>query len=144
MNLPLALQIAGLLQILLLSAGAMMIRVVNLAHHMKTLPVFHRQLFWTYLGFTGFTLFSLGLLTLLHAPELSQGRGLARGFNLFVCLFWTARLGVQFFVFDLRPFLTNRWLYAGHAALNLVFFYLPLIHGWAFLAPANSTTPILP
>jgi hypothetical protein len=136
-----ALQLAGLLQILLLTAGAAMIRVVDLPNHLKVLPVFHRQLFWTYLGFTALTLVAFGLLTLIHASELARAKGLARGFHLFVCVFWTLRLGVQWFVFDVRPFLTNRWLYAGHISLHFVFLYLPLVHGWAFLAPTNPSFP---
>jgi hypothetical protein len=138
MKLEFFLQLAGILQILLLTAGFTMTRVVDLPRHIATLPAFHGQLFWTYLGFTGFTLLSLGVLTLLNAGELAHGRGLARDFNLFVCLFWTARLAVQFLVFDLRPFLTNIWLKTGHAAINVVFLYLPLVHGWAAIHPVNQ------
>jgi hypothetical protein len=131
MKLQLALQLAGLIQVLLLTAGASMTRVVRMPEHLRTLPIFLRQLFWTYFGFIGFVLLSLGVVTLANSAELAAANGLARWFNGFACLFWTARLGVQCFVFDLRPFLTNGWLRAGHAALNVAFLYLPIVYGWA-------------
>ncbi len=137
MKTELALQAAGIVQILLLTAGATMSRVVDMRRHVATLPPFLGHLFWTYFGFIGLVLLSFGTITLANAAELAGGGHLARWFNGALCLFWLARLGVQFFVFDLSPYITNDWLRAGYVALNIVFVLLPAVYGWAALAGAR-------
>ena len=37
------------------------------------------------------------------------------------------------FVFDLRPYLINRWRRAGLTAANLVFAGLPIVYAWVAL-----------
>ena len=52
----------------------------------------------------------------------------------FISLFWLARLGVQFFVFDATPYLNRILLAVGYRGLTVSFIYLTLIFGWAALA----------
>lgn len=123
-------QIAGLLHFGLLCAGLTMPRAVNLRHHLSALPVFIRQLFWVYYVFVGFTFCSLGLASILLSKQITEGGPLARAFCLFTFAFWTMRLVVAMFIFDVRPYLTN-WSYrAGYQLTNVVFAILPLIYGW--------------
>jgi hypothetical protein len=58
---------------------------------------------------------------------------LARAICGFLALFWSVRFVVATFVFDLQPYLTNRWRRAGLMAANLVFTGLPVIYGYAAL-----------
>jgi hypothetical protein len=50
-----------------------------------------------------------------------------------IALFWLARLGVQFFVFDARPFLTSAFLRLGYHVPTLLFTALVFIYGCAAL-----------
>jgi len=132
-TLTLALEIAGLLHLGLICAGAMMPGVVGLRSHLATLPPFVRQLFWVYYLFIGLCLVSFGSITVALAPELASGGSLARAICLFFAAFWTLRLIAGTFIFDLRPYLTNPWRRLGYHAINLVFAYLPVVYVWAAL-----------
>ena len=48
-----------------------------------------------------------------------------------LAVFWTVRLGVATFVFDVRPYLTSPFWRLGYQATNLVFIFLPIIYAWA-------------
>ena len=131
MKLTEMLQLAGLLHLGLVWAGATMPRTVKLNEHLKPLPPFVRRLFWVYYSFIGLSLVSFGTLTFLFAGEMAAGEPLARALCVFLALFWTVRLVAAAFVFDVRPYLTN-WLYRlGYQATNLVFVYLLGIYVWA-------------
>ena len=132
-NLTLLLEFAGVLHLGLIWAGLTMPRVVNLRMNLEGLPPFIRRLFWTYYVFIGFCLVSFGLITFFFAGTLAVGSGLARAFCAFMAVFWTARLVVAVFVFDVRPYLTSSLLRAGYHATNVVFATLPVIYGWAAL-----------
>lgn len=130
-SLPLALQIAGILHLGLLCAGALMPRAVNLRTHIGTLPVFIRRLFWVYYAFIALCLVSFGLVTVVFAETLSAGGSLARALCAFLAVFWTLRLMVATFVFDVRPYLTSSFWRVGYHATNIVFIYLPVVYAWA-------------
>jgi hypothetical protein len=132
-NLTLLLQFGGLLHLGLIWAGLMMPRVVNLRAHLVALPPFIRRLFWTYYTFIGLCLVSFGLITFGFAGLLAAGGGLARALCAFLAVFWTIRLFAASFVFDVRPYLTNRWRRLGYNALNVVFAFLPVIYTCAAL-----------
>jgi hypothetical protein len=130
-NLTLALEIAGILHLGLICAGAMMPRVVDLRSHLVSLPPFVRQLFWVYYMFIGLCLVSFGTITVIFAPALASGSNLARALCIFLAAFWTLRLVAATFIFDLRPYLTNHWRRLGYHATNIVFAYLPIVYAWA-------------
>ena len=130
-NLTLALEIAGLLHLGLICAGAMMPGVVGMRSHLLGLPPFIRRLFWVYYSFIGLCLVSFGTMTLVLAPTLAGGGALARALCIFLAAFWTLRLIVASFVFDMRPYLTNNYRRIGYHATNVVFVYLPIVYAWA-------------
>lgn len=122
------LRLAGLLHLGLLAAGLLMPRVVNLRAHLADLPPFIRRLFWVYYIFIGFCLISFGSLTVILAPSLASGITLARALCLFLATFWTIRFCAAMFIFDLRPYLTNKWRLVGYHLTNVVFTSLPIIY----------------
>jgi FtsH-binding integral membrane protein len=132
-NLTLLLELAGIMHLGLLCAGALMPKTVNLRAHIAVLPPFIQRLFWVYYAFIGFCLISFGLITLAFAGTLAAGGGLARAVCTFLAVFWTIRLIAATFIFDLRPYLTNRFRRVGYQATNIVFIYLPIIYAWAAL-----------
>jgi hypothetical protein len=130
-RLTLLLQVAGILHLGLLCAGLMMPRVVDLKNNLATLPTFIRRLFWVYYSFIGLCLVSFGLVSLTLAGALASGTVLARVVCIFLGVFWTLRLIAATFVFDLSPYLTNRWRRAGYQLTNIVFLYLPAVYALA-------------
>jgi hypothetical protein len=131
MNMILILKLGACTYLGLIVAGLFMPGVVGLRQHIGTLPGFIRQLFWVYYAFIGFCLIGFGLGTFLLADQLASGTPLARAVCGFLALFWTVRFVAAKFVFDLQPYLTNRWRRVGLAAANCVFACLPILYAWA-------------
>ena len=132
-NLALALQIAGLLHVGLMCAGLMMPRVVEMRSHLATMPPFIRQLFWVYYSFIALCLVGFGTVTITFADTLASGNNFARVVCAFFAAFWTLRLAIATFVFDMRPYLNNTFRRLGYHAINIVFAYLPIVYAWAAL-----------
>ena len=130
-TLTLLLQVAGVMHLGLMSAGLLMPRVVNMRAHLAGLPAFVRQLFWVYYSFIALCLVGFSVITIVFAETLASGSTLARALCVFLAVFWTMRLLVATFVFDMRPYLTTTGRRIGYHALNVVFLYLPLVYGLA-------------
>ena len=128
MTLVRLLQIAGALHLGLMAAGLLMPRVVGMRTHLASMPPFVRQLFWVYYSFIGVCLVGFSAITIVFADTLAAGGALARGLCAFFAVFWTLRLIVATFVFDLQPYLTSRSRVLGYHATNLVFAYLPVVY----------------
>jgi hypothetical protein len=137
MNTVLILKLASLSYLGLLAAGMLMPGVVGLRQHLLALPTFIRQLFWVYYAFIGLSLTCFGLGTFLLADQLASGTPLARAVCGFLALFWSVRFVAGTFIFDLRPYLTNRWRRVGLTAADLVFTCLPIVYGWVGLKGGN-------
>jgi hypothetical protein len=97
------------------------------------LPPFLRRLFWVYGVFIVLIIICFGTLTLMHAADMARGEPVARSLAAVIAVFWGARLFVQWFIFDTRPFLTNAWLKLGDRVLTLAFLYLTTSYAWAAL-----------
>jgi hypothetical protein len=132
-DLPLLLRIAGVLHLGLMCAGLLMPRVVDMRAHLSTLPAFLRQLFWVYYTFIGLCLLGFSAITVALADTLAAGGPLARALCAFLAVFWTLRLIVATFVFDLRPYLTSPFRRLGYHATNVAFAYLPVVYAMAAL-----------
>jgi len=134
-NLPLLLQIAGVLHLGLMGAGLLMPRVVNLRSHLAALPPFIRQLFWVYYSFIGLCLVGFSVITIAFADTLAAGGNLARALCAFFSVFWTLRLITGALVLDMRPYLTNGYRRLGYRAITIVFAYLPIVYALAASQP---------
>jgi hypothetical protein len=124
----LLLQVAGVLHVGLLTAGGTMSKAVELRQTTLMLPPFIRRLFFVYMAFIGLILAGFGSLTFLFAGEIARGEPLARALCWLFAAFWALRLLVAIFVFDVRPYLTNRLYRLGYWATNVVFVYLLIIY----------------
>jgi hypothetical protein len=122
------LQIAAILHIGLLCAGASMPKAVNLRGHLGSLPLFLRQLFLVYFSFIALMLVGFGSLTFLFAHSMAVGEPIARALCVLMTVFWGMRLIVAVFIFDVRPYLTNRIYRLGYQATNLVFVYFVAVY----------------
>lgn len=126
---------AGLGHFAILIASAMVPRVLDWRGYFATLPPLLRQLFWVYGGFIVLMIIGLGTLTLLNKNAMAAGDPVARTLAGFIAIFWLARLAVQWFVFDARPFLTSLFLKVGYHTLTAGFIALVFVYGWAALYP---------
>ena len=122
------LQVASILHLGLVWAGASMPKAVGLRENLATLPPFIRRLFYVYFTFIGLVLAGFGVLTFLFAGEMAAGEPVARGLCILLAVFWMARLVVAAFVFDVRPYLQNWFLRLGYQCTNLVFIYLVAVY----------------
>jgi hypothetical protein len=125
------LQIAAILHLGLAWAGLTMPKIVGLGKHLAPLPPFIRQLFYTYFTFVALMLVSFGCLTFVFATNIAAGEPAARGLCLLMLVFWTMRLLVAAFVFEVRPYLQSTLLCLGYHATNAVFIYLVVIYAFA-------------
>ena len=125
------LQIAAVLHLGLAWAGLTMPKTVGLHDHLAPLPPFIRHLFYVYFSFIAMMLVSFGILTFVLAGNMAAGEPAARGLCLLMLGFWTVRLLVAAFVFDVRPYLTNWFLRVGYQATNFVFVYLVAVYALA-------------
>ena len=110
----------------ILVASALVPHILNWKRELASLNSFLRTLFWVYGVFIVLTIVCFGLISFTFAAELATGTPLARGVCGFIAIFWIARLGVQFFVFDADPFLTEWWHRAGYHLLTIIFTLLPV------------------
>jgi hypothetical protein len=125
--------IGGVLHFVILIASALAPRVLDWRANLAALHPFLRRLFWVYGCFIVLVIISFGALTLVNADELLSGAPLPRSVCAIIAIFWLARLAVQFFVFDARPFLTTTFLRLGYHGLTLLFTALVFIYGSAAL-----------
>ena len=122
-------RLGGALHFAVLIASGLVPRALDWRRNLALLHPFLRRLFWVYGAFIVLTIISFGLLALLFAPRLTSGDSLGRAVAAVIAVFWFARLGVQLFVFDARPFLTNFFYKAGYHALTLVFILFVVVFG---------------
>lgn len=132
-TLEFSLRCAGLMHFAVLLASALTPRALDWRSNLASLHPFLRRLFWVYGSFIVLVIVSFGTLTLLFAPRLASGDELGSALAAVIAVFWLARLGVQLFVFDARPFLTNWFYKTGYHALTLVFIFFVLVFGSAAL-----------
>ena len=126
--------IGGALHFGILLASAAVPRVLDWRASLGRLDRLSRQLVWVHGGFIVLVIVGFGLLSLFCAGELSGGSPLARAVCGFVAVFWSARLVVQFFVFDATPYLGGPLLRAGYHGLTIVFLYHAVVYAAAALA----------
>jgi hypothetical protein len=127
----LALLFGGALHFAILSASVLVPFVLDWRSELTRLHPFLRRLFWVYGGFIVLVIVSFGTITLINASALADGSPLARAFCAMIAVFWAARIAVQFFVFDARPFLTRWFFVVGYHALTVAFVMLTAIYTWA-------------
>ena len=132
MNLTTAIFCAGIGQLCILVASALVPVRLQWNSVLAPLPPLVRQLFWVYGGYVVLSIISLGVLCIINAEELAAGSLLARSFCAYAMLFWGIRLSLQPFL-HAKPFLTTWWLKAGYHVLTILFTGLTVIFGWGLV-----------
>ena len=120
-------RIAGVIHLGILIASALLPQVLDWRHELRKVSALSRHVIWVHGAF--------GLVSILLAGALTDGSILARAICGFIALFWSARLGIQFFLFDARPYLTRSYLTLGYHGLTVCFVYFAVVYTWAAVAP---------
>jgi len=123
---------AGIGQLCVLIASALVPIRLNWKTDLLILPRLHRQLYWIYGGYVVLAIIALGLVSLLNAAELAGGTLLARSVCGYIALFWGIRLALQA-ILDVQGHLDTWWLKAGYHTLTLLFTTFTMIFAWAAL-----------
>jgi hypothetical protein len=132
--LPTLLFLAGIGQLSVLIASALVPIRLNWRSEFVKLPRLHRQMVWVYGGYVVLSIIALGMITLLNPRELASGSRLARSLCAYAAVFWGIRLSLQA-VLDVKEHLTAWWLIAGEIVLTVLFLYFTVVFSLAALLP---------
>lgn len=131
--LPIVIFCAGLAQLGVLVASALVPLRLKWQVSLDVLPHLHRQLYWIYGGYVVMGIISNGLVAILCADELAAGdTRLARYVCGYIAIFWGVRLSLQA-VLDVKEHLTLWWLHVGYHTLTVLFVCFTLLFGYAAL-----------
>jgi hypothetical protein len=129
--------LGGAIHFSILIASALVPFRLDWREELKSLARLHRQMYWTYGGYVVMAIIAFGCISLTSAPEIARRGPLARGFCLYVFVFWLIRLGLQG-IFDVKEHLTTWWLRLGYRVLTVLFACLAIIYGWAAFGLVHS------
>ena len=124
--------VAGVGQLGVLIASALVPFRLNWRDELRSLSRLHRQMYWVYGGYVVLSIVAFATLSIFNSRELASGSGLARGFCAYVAVFWGIRVALQA-VFDVKEHLTAWRLKAGYVALTLMFAGFTIVYAWAAL-----------
>jgi hypothetical protein len=133
MNLALLIFVGGILHFGMLIASALVPQVLDWKASLCKLDRLSQQIVWVHGAFLVLVIIGFGLVSVLLPAELAGASPLARAICGFIAAFWGARLAIQFFVFDARPFLGYWPLRLGYHGLTVVFAYHTVVYGLAAL-----------
>jgi hypothetical protein len=127
---------AGVAQLGVLVASALVPFRLNWRKELSSLSRLHRQMYWVYGGYVVMSIVAFALISIVNARELASGSGLARGLCCYIAVFWGVRVVLQG-VFDVKEHLTAWWLKAGYFILTVLFASFTLVYAWAALGVVN-------
>lgn len=105
-----------------LAIGSLWIpKVLGWKESLATLPPLMRELWWTYSAYVWGSHIFFAVLTLGFSDWLLGGSGPALAMSIFILLWWSVRLWLQFFGFDLSHTTTNRFNRLAKHLLTMLF-----------------------
>jgi len=100
---------------------------------------FNQKIFWTYGGYIVFCIVAFALVDLLNTRSLLEINSSSFAISLFVALFWTVRIIVDFSYFKHVDWPQGDIFVIGHTCLTALFSWLALTHWglvvWQVLRP---------
>ena len=125
---------AGIGQLCVLAASALVPVRLKWREVFQSLPKLHRQMYWVYGSYVVLAIVAQGLVSAACSGELAEGTALARGVCGYMAVFWGVRLALQG-VLDVKEHLTHWWLAAGYHLLTALFVYFTAVFALAALWP---------
>ena len=118
----------GAAQLILVIVSLAIPHWLNWKDDLAKLRPLTRQVFWTYAAYIWTTNLSFGLLS-TFCPQLLLDRSpLATAVNLFIALYWGARVAIQFAYFDRTDAPKGPLFVMGEVALVTLFVGLTLLY----------------
>ncbi len=130
MHLEQLIRLAGIGQLSVLVASAMVPDQLDWKTSLAALPRLLRQMYWTYGGYVGLAIIFNGTVCLAAPTELAAGGLLARMVCGYIAVFWGMRLILQA-VFDVKPYLIAWWKTAGYHLLTVLFAAFTVLFAYA-------------
>ena len=128
--LNLALWLAGVGHFCVLGASFQVPARLGWKEDLPKLTPFNRKLMYVYGGFTVLTIAAFGALTLFLHGEMLHGERAATALAVFIAVYWTARIGVDFLYYEHKDWPRGTQFVAGHILLTALFFPLATTY-WA-------------
>jgi hypothetical protein len=119
--------LAGLAQLGIACSSVFIPRMLGWGEETALLRPLTRQVFWTYSTYILAMNTAFGVLSLAMPRALIDGSSLARAVTGFLALYWSARLVLQFAVYD-RSVATRPLFRFAEAAYVSAFAYLALVY----------------
>ena len=124
--LSLALWLSGIGHFSVLIASFQVPARLNWKEDLQKLAPFNRKLMWVHGGFAVLTIIAFGTLTLALHDELVRGDRAALGLALFIGVYWTARIVVDFTYYEHEDWPRGLGFVVGHVLLTLLFAFLAI------------------
>ena len=131
MNIYLHLKVVGALLLALGLAHSMFGRYFQWQEELARLSLFTRQVFQVHCFFIALLVAMIGSCSLFYTKALLGSGALSRVVLAGFVVFWLARLGFQFFVYDPAIWRARRFYTIMHVALSLFWIYVVLTYGVA-------------
>ena len=89
---------------------------------------FNQKIFWTYGGYIVFCIVAFGFVDLLNSKGLLENHPSSIAIAIFIALFWTARVIIDFLYFKHEDWPKGDAFVIGHACLTALFCFLAITH----------------
>ena len=119
-----ALWLAGIGHFCVLIASFQVPSRLGWKEDLQKLTSFNRKLMWVHGGFAVLTIIAFGMLTLALHAEMLRGDRAAIGLALFIGVYWTLRIVVDFSYYEHKDWPRGGNLMIGHILLTSLFGYL--------------------
>lgn len=139
--LKLALQLAGTAQLVLVLGSTAIPGRLGWRDKLADTSPLIRQMFWVYAAYTLGINLAFGLLSTFAADLLLDRTSLATVVCAFICLYWAARVVIQWTYFDTSELPRTPFNDFARWSLEALFIALALIYGaatWANLASEHA------
>ena len=120
----LALWLAGIGHFCVLIASFQVPVRLGWKEDLQKLTSFNRKLMWVHGGFAVLTIIAFGTLTLALHAEMLRGDRAALGLALFIGVYWTLRIAVDFLYYEHADWPRGPGFVLGHILLTSLFAYL--------------------
>ena len=127
-----ALWLAGIGHFCVLGASFQVPARLRWKEELPKLIPFNRKLMYVYGGFTVLTIIAFGVLTLLLHGEMLRGERAATALAVFIAVYWSARIGVDFLYYEHKDWPPGRQFVVGHLLLDALFAALAITY-WGVL-----------
>jgi len=124
------LQVAGLVQLAIAGANFVLPKKLRYRENLSLVDPIIRQVFVVHSVYIVFVLVAFSALCLLYAPELAGASVLGRFLCIWMAVFWTPRLIVQWTYYDRAVRRANPW---GNWGFTAAILYLIVVFGVAAL-----------